>query len=253
MYECKNCGGELRYDIAGRKLVCRHCDERFSVDSFDKDLTAKDAPYLEANVFRCPNCGGEIVSANVSAAQYCTYCGSFAVLEKQDGSLKRPDAVIPFRISKESCIFKYQEAAKKAHFLPAKMKDPAFLENFRGIYMPYYLYDAEIDTKISMKGKSSRRKGNILHETDYWLACHAEVLCEGVPFDASSSFRDSVSADISPFRLRDLKPFSPGYLLGFYADRPDTKIETYAGDAKDAASDLIRTERIRGVPRDHRT
>ena len=59
MYECRNCGGELRFDIPSQKLKCSHCDGVFDPDSYDRDLFA-EADKFEVNVFRCPNCGGEI-------------------------------------------------------------------------------------------------------------------------------------------------------------------------------------------------
>lgn len=40
MYECPNCGGDLRFDIASQKLKCEHCDSTFDPYSVYKDEDA---------------------------------------------------------------------------------------------------------------------------------------------------------------------------------------------------------------------
>ena len=48
MYECTNCGGELRYDIGHKKLRCTHCEQFFDPAEYEKDLEVKEQ-VLEAN------------------------------------------------------------------------------------------------------------------------------------------------------------------------------------------------------------
>lgn len=45
--------------------------------------------------------------------------------------------------------------------------------------------------------------------------------------DASSLFPDDLSSKVAPFDSADMKPFSMGYLSGFYADLPDVDYGVY--------------------------
>ncbi len=62
MYECPNCGGNLRFDIPTQSLVCDYCHTQLNPYSYQKDHDAVETSTYDVNIFTCPQCGGEILS-----------------------------------------------------------------------------------------------------------------------------------------------------------------------------------------------
>jgi predicted RNA-binding Zn-ribbon protein involved in translation (DUF1610 family) len=79
MYECPNCAGNLKFNIARQQLHCEYCDTQVDPYSFHKEKDAGEEPpgEYEATVFTCPQCGGEIVSEDTTAATFCSFCCHF--------------------------------------------------------------------------------------------------------------------------------------------------------------------------------
>ena len=139
MYSCKNCGGNLRFDIPTQRLKCPYCDSDYDCYDFDKDTNDRTDSY-DVNILSCPACGAEIISGDQGAADFCSYCGSSVVLNSRLQREKRPQKILPFQITAEDCIKAYRQKLSGAVFAPSALKDDKFLENFRGIYIPYWSY-----------------------------------------------------------------------------------------------------------------
>lgn len=56
--------------------------------------------------------------------------------------------------------------------------------------------------------------------------------------DASSLFPDDLSSKVAPFDSADMKPFSMGYLSGFYADLPDVDYGVYRDKIAQVTGDM---------------
>lgn len=62
MYECPNCGGNLRFDIPTQSLFCDYCHTQLNPYSYQKDHDAVETSTYDVNIFTCPQCGGEILA-----------------------------------------------------------------------------------------------------------------------------------------------------------------------------------------------
>ena len=71
MYDCPNCGGNLRFDISLQKLHCDYCGTDLDPYSYEKKKDAVESQVFETTVYTCPQCGGEIMTTNVSATGFC--------------------------------------------------------------------------------------------------------------------------------------------------------------------------------------
>ena len=108
---------------------------------------------LDMVLYTCPNCGGTLYSVEESINAFCSFCGSQVMLQSRFAKMKAPAAVIPFQIDKERCKTLFSEKVKKAFFAPKELKDPGCLDNFRGIYMPYYIYNIRCQGPFQFSGK----------------------------------------------------------------------------------------------------
>ena len=231
MYDCPNCGGNLRFDISLQKLHCDYCGTDLDPYSYEKKKDAVESQVFETTVYTCPQCGGEIMTTNVSATGFCTYCGASTILDSRIRNEKRPARIIPFQKTKEDCKKSFAAMMRRSLYAPKELKSPEYLENFRGIYIPYWMYDFKINQIKGMRGSTSARHGDYIITKHYSLNCDMDTSYNGVSFDASSSLDDSLSESIAPFDANGAKDFTPSFLCGFYADTADVPANTYKGDA----------------------
>ncbi len=216
-------------------MHCEYCDTQVDPYSFHKEKDAGEEPpgEYEATVFTCPQCGGEIVSEDTTAATFCSFCGAAAILDSRISKKRCPEYIIPFTKTKEDCKAAYGKMLRRAIFAPKELKDENLIEKFRGIYMPYWVYSFEKKEKIAFPGKKTHRKGDYLIIDHYMLDCQVEEAYQGLAYDASSAFSDSLSGAIAPFDLKRRKDFTPSFLSGFYADTNDVEKYAYLSEAED--------------------
>lgn len=238
MYECPNCSGNLKFDIASQQLFCAHCETRFDPYSVRKEADTVEENRFETNVFLCPQCGGEMISGDNDVTSFCSYCGSANILSGRIGRERRPRFIIPFKKTKEDCRKAYAQKLRKAFFVPGALKDPRFIEGFRGIYMPYWSYLVTQKGHVSLKGKITKRRGDYVYTDHYGLEGELDAEYEGFACDASSSFYDNLSEALAPYDIRERKEFTPSFLCGFYADTADVDPEVYREDAEGLANSV---------------
>lgn len=208
-----------------------------------KALEPEDIKLVE---YVCPNCGGTLYSVMESVNGFCSFCGSQVMLQSRFSSMKPPKGVIPFIKTKEECKKIYTDLMKKNFFAPDELKDAEYLEQFRGIYMPYHVFNVDVNDDVALKGTKSYRKGDYFYTETYTGSAHLSAFYHGLSYDASSTFSDHFSEAIAPYDAHMIEPFDPDYLAGFYADMPDVSADCYSQDATAFALDQIVPEMYQG-------
>ena len=257
MPACPNCGGALKFDIKSQAMLCESCASSFAPEEIESRLAngmsaegsaeeeteemghvkgrRKDS--MQVTVFHCPQCGGEIYSTDETVASFCSYCGASTVLESRISNEKKPDYILPFQKTKDDCKRAYRHKMIRAIYAPREIKSARYIDGFRGIYMPYWLYDMEKNGAYSMPSYSSYRMLDYIHKKNYSTSGCISAKYKGISYDASSSFDDEMSSGIAPFETKKLKRFSQAYLSGFYADSADVSENKYQEMARDFATE----------------
>lgn len=148
MFECPNCAHNLKFDIKAQQMKCDACESLFDTYVIEMDKYAENSEYFETNIFTCSQCGGQIISDDTGASTYCLFCGNPAIFADRISKEKRPDYIIPFKMTKEDCKKAYLRKVRKAFFVPKEYKKEEFIEGFKGVYMPYWSYHFSKDDKI---------------------------------------------------------------------------------------------------------
>lgn len=251
MIHCPNCGANPRFDIASQKLLCPQCGSSFDVESFPEETTgagrhempgeyAGEPDKMQVIIYTCSQCGAELMSTDTDAAAFCSYCGAHQILEERLSVQERPKRIIPFTVTKEDCKKAYVRKLRRRLFAPRELKDPAYIEEFRGIYMPYWSYTFSQKGKITLDGTQEHREGDYKIIDNYGLSVDADNTFSGITHDASTTFDDAISESLAPFDVRKSVPFRTGYLSGFYADIPDLRKTVYRHEsAAMAARDTV--------------
>lgn len=232
----------MRFDPASQKLVCRHCGSAVNPHDYDTEhaIHAEEGSGFsedtyEATLMTCPQCGGELLTTDDTAATFCSFCGSSVLLNSRVSHEKRPDYIIPFKKTREDCLQAYRATLKRSLYAPSDMFREEQIEHFRGIYMPYWVYSFNRNSRFSARGKTEHRRGDYIITKNYQVDSHVDASYDGLSFDGSSSFSDNLSEAIAPFEFSDGESFAPGFLSGFYADTNDVASSVYKSDAETIA------------------
>ncbi len=239
MLKCPSCASSLRFDIASQKLHCDYCSRSFEPDLFDsviKDAELQsdleeskpgDTGLYETAVWVCPGCGAVLTYADdTDVTSVCAYCGNRNIMFERIRGERRPDSIVPFTVTKEDCIKKYRALARRAFLSPGYLRKNSQVESFRGIYMPYFDYYAALDEYVTFESETEvYRSGNTTnYEIDQHKA-HVRGKVLGRSHDASIRFSDDISESLGGFTGK--RPFTPGYLSGFYAETDDAGVDTH--------------------------
>ncbi|MGX8728275.1 MAG: hypothetical protein ACSW75_01770, partial [Lachnospiraceae bacterium] len=238
MFPCPSCGGGLRFDIASQMLKCDYCDSTFDPAAYEKSRVGKESPVYEAAVFICPTCGGEMITADEAINGFCPYCGGQSYISRK-GELEKPAYVIPFKVTKDDCKAAYRKTAFRSVFAPKALRDADALEEFRGIYMPYWFVENTGHGFLETTGKRTYRRGDYRITDNYHVSANVDYHVCDTAYEASASFDDKISDAIAPYDGKDIREFAPGYLTGFYADKADVPVRIFEKEAAEHTAELI--------------
>ncbi|MBE6588122.1 MAG: hypothetical protein E7647_06880 [Ruminococcaceae bacterium] len=247
-YKCPCCGGAIAFDATLQKLKCPYCDTEFEPEilrSYDEDLQndADDEMSWDSKAggewqegeenglrsYVCKSCGGEIVGDATTAATSCPFCGNPVVMTGQLSGDLKPDWVIPFKLDKKAAKEALKKHYKNKIFLPKVFKDENHLDEIKGLYVPFWLYDTGADASIRYKATRVRMWSDSNYnytETSFFSISRAGTLeFENVPVDGSSKMDDAMMESIEPFDFSEAVDFQTAYLAGYFADRYDVSSE----------------------------
>ncbi len=255
-YKCPCCGGGIRFDSKAQKLKCPYCDTEFEMEALQQyDAALKEEPKDDMQwekaegstwkegeeaglrVYRCESCGGEVVAEENTAASNCPFCGNPIIMTGQLTGELRPDLVIPFKLDKKAAkagLMKHLEGKK---LLPKIFKDENHIDEIKGIYVPFWLFDTEANANIRYRGTRTRFWSDSRYnytETSFFLINRGgNIGFQQVPVDGDSKIPDDLMESIEPFNMKEAVPFQPAYLAGFMADRYDVDSEASAPRANE--------------------
>lgn len=247
-YKCPNCGGQLEFDSSTQQMKCPYCDSEIDIEAlkgYEEQLNNTPEDNLEwqttagqqwgdgeennMDVYVCQSCGGEIVGDSTTAATSCPYCDNPVVMAgKLSGTLK-PDYVIPFKLDKKAA----KEALKKhtggKRLLPKVFTDENHIDEIKGIYVPFWLFDADADADYTFKTTHiktwSDSKFRYTETKHYRVSRSGSMSFLQVPVDGSMKMPDDLMESIEPFDFSEAVDFKTAYLSGYLADKYDVNEE----------------------------
>ena len=242
--KCPCCGGAIEFNSSVQKMKCPYCDTEFEMETlkaYDDELASDNNTTMNWNtdaietwseedasdlgVYVCQSCGGEIVSDENTAASICPFCDSPITLRgRLKGELK-PDYIIPFKLDKKAAKEKFAEHLKGKKLLPRVFKGEAHIDEIKGMYVPYWLFDSKVD--VHMRYKATRIRSWSDSRYNYTETSHFAVIREGnisfshVPVDGSEKMADDLMESLEPYHFKEAVPFQSAYFAGYFADKYD--------------------------------
>ena len=179
--------------------------------------------------YSCPSCGAELICDATTAATSCPYCGNPTVVPGQFSGMLKPDFVLPFKLNKDDAIKALKKHYRKKPLLPSTFSKANHLEEIKGIYVPFWMYDGEASGRVEFRATRvhTYTSGDyeITETSHYDVSRGGSLAFEKIPVDASSKMPDDYMDSIEPYDYTELKPFSTAYLPGFLADKFDITVE----------------------------
>lgn len=211
IFKCRNCGGNTVYEPDRKRMYCPHCE---SLDSEDV--------ISEGSVTQCGNCGAPLTINQYTSASKCAHCGSYLIFQERIEGKYEPNLMLPFKISKDTAVALLHKEFKKKTFLPSDFLSEKSLEGLQGIYVPFWLYDYQIQYDFAGQGTKTRSwvSGNTEYvETSYYeIIRNMEADFDKVPVDASLAMNDGEMDLMEPYAYQELESFHPKYMSGFFGE-----------------------------------
>ena len=244
-FKCPHCGGKLEFDAAVQKMKCPYCDSELDIEALQKneeilaEVGKEDSISFDEsagqeweqgetdgmNVYSCNSCGGEIVADDTTGATHCPYCGNPVVMTAKFAGALKPDYIIPFSITKEQAKDALKKHYKGKKYLPRVFSDDNHLDEIKGLYVPFWLFDGKADASINYKMSNTRvwEDRNFMYtETSHFSGYRkGSVSFKRVPVDGASKMPDEMMESVEPFDSSAAVPFKTAYLSGFLADKYD--------------------------------
>ena len=240
-FECPACGGGLEFDPASQQVKCPYCDTEFTPEAIEeltksrKTESSQDLEWKEPTgeqwqdgemvTYTCQSCGGELICDAHTAATHCPYCDNPVVLSSRLTGVLKPDLIIPFKLDKkaaEAALVRHMSGKK---LLPKLFRSQNRIEKIQGVYVPFWLFDAESQADIRFHGTKVRSwsDSNYFYtQTRHYSVRRAgSIGFEAVPVDGSSKMENTLMESIEPFDLSQAIDFNSAYLSGFVADKYD--------------------------------
>ncbi len=248
-YKCPSCSGPLHFSEASGRLECDFCGGSYAVAEIEALYARQEQAAVQAHdaggdgwdlssaggewgaegenmrAYSCPSCGAELICDATTAATSCPYCGNPTVIPGQLGGVLKPNYVIPFRLDKSAAVSALKRHCRGKALLPKSFRDKNHLEEVKGVYVPFWLFDASVDADVSFSASisTSHTSGDYeITDTEHYDVRRAgTVSFERIPVDGSSKMPDDYMDSIEPYDYGELQRFSTAYLPGFLADKYD--------------------------------
>ncbi len=281
-FSCPTCGAEATWDPAKKALVCRYCG---SVSPANIELSAtgeetivehdlvaalREIPdaargwQAEKTQVKCQSCQAISVFDVGRVGQRCDFCGSSALVPYEEvKEAFRPESLLEFKISEDQVRDAIRQWYGSHWFAPGELKSRAMTDTVRGVYIPYWTFDAQThadwtaesgyyyyeteeftdsegrrSTRQVQKVRWSRSAGELDHFFDDEL----------VP--ASRGVQADLLREVEPFPTKELKPYNPGFLSGWVVERYQIDLVNAAQSAREGMQKKLEGLCAKHIPGD---
>ncbi len=284
---CPKCGAT---DIAQRPgtdlLICRYCRNEWhgegveqafglgeGLDDLKGTIIASGAKDIAADAaalmtFKCTGCGAEVtVNTQNSMTARCHWCRHVFGVNEQVPNGAVPDAVLPFKISKEGAVKRIQQFVDKRKLFALKaFKEEFTPQNVVGVYMPYMIVDGkasadifgqgEIETRRYTRGSGNSKK--TYYDADvYDVDRHVDFTVDDLPLESSRERgrldtkvnTNNIINTILPFDVKNAVKWNASYLSGFSSEKRDSDVEHLRPRLEDQLLSIARCEVEKSVSR----
>ncbi|MDC0219885.1 DUF4339 domain-containing protein, partial [Verrucomicrobia bacterium] len=253
-FPCTGCGGDLLFKPGAAKMECPYCGAEVDCPAptgevlehdFENQLATLESGATTTVVaeVNCEACGAHNqLEANQTSGE-CAFCGTAFVQQPQTANVLRPQAVLPFAVTREEGLGHFREWINGLWFAPNKLKQFARdINKLKGLYIPHWTYDSDTITDyMGQRGEAyyvtvSDGEGKTRQERRvnwYPAAGRVWVSFDDILVPASDTLPRKYVDELEPWDLPNLTPYADEYLSGFQSESYTTDLRGGFNLAKD--------------------
>jgi len=271
-FPCSSCGADLEFKPGTNSLTCPYCGAMNEIGGGDstvieeKDfqsvlekLRSQEASgeTVDTIITKCDTCGAEVNLGENRTGGECVFCGSNIVAQGKSVKALKPESLLPFKISKQEAADRFRQWLSRRWFAPGKLKKFARPDGLKGLYTPYWTYDAGTVTDYTgqrgdyyyttetytqtVDGKQVTKTRQVRHTR--WTPARGTVSNEfdDVLVHAASGMEEDRVQQLEPWDLENLVPWNSSYLSGFQVESYSVDLEEGLSRAKERMRPVIES------------
>jgi len=251
-FSCPSCGGEAQWNPAKKLIVCPFCgntspaqaelDAAGNETIVEHDLVAalRGIPdeqrgwQAEKISVKCQSCQAISVFDPGRVSQRCDFCGSTALVPYEEvKDAIRPESLLPMKLSENQVRDTIRQWYGSRWFAPNKLKNAALTDIVKGLYIPYWTFDAQVhaewtaesgdyyyttESYTDSEGRTQTRQ--VQHIRWYPSAGAVDHFFDDELVPASRGVQSDKLRKIEPFpTTKELVAYNAGFLSGWVVER----------------------------------
>ena len=278
-YPCAACGAQAEWNAAKQLLVCPFCGTSapFEVDQttgafveHDLSKALRELPddsrgwQTAKHSVQCQSCKAVSVFDPERVGQNCDFCGSPALVDYQEIKAPiRPQCLLPFKVTESQVREHIRRWYASKWLAPNALKQRALVDRVRGIYIPYWTFDADAvcpwqaeaghyyytsETYRDNKGQTrTRQVRHVRWEPASGIVRH---FFDDEPVPATQGVSHSLLKQIEPFPGADMVPYDTAFLSGFVVEHYQINLVEAAQNSQVAMHRQLHDMCAQAVPGD---
>ncbi|GAB3242216.1 TFIIB-type zinc ribbon-containing protein [Chitinimonas naiadis] len=254
-YPCRQCGAKLEFAPGQHALKCPYCGSENAIEVADANTAfaavdeldyqaylaraAGNEAEIERQTVKCPGCGAASQLPANTTADRCPFCAVPLIAASAYAHRTiQPRAVAPFAVKEADARQRFKDWISGLWFAPNALKQAyRAATGLKGIYLPYWTYDTDTETRYSGE------RGDYYYETERYVengetktrevrrtrwsfvSGQVAVSFDDVIVPASQSLPKEYLDNLEPWRLNELQPYREDYLAGFTVEAYQVGLE----------------------------
>ena len=278
-HACAACGAQAEWNPSKQLLVCPFCGTStpFTIDKesgalVENDLAKalRDLPdeargwLAEKRTVQCQSCKAVSVFDPERVGQNCQFCGSPSLVDyKEIKAPIRPQGLLPFKVAESQVREQIRRWYASKWLAPGKLKNRALVDRVRGVYIPYWTFDAKAvcpweaeaghyyyttETYRDNQGRTQTRQ--VQHVRWEPASGLVEHFFDDEPVPGTQGVSHVLLRQVEPFATAELVPYDTAFLSGFIVEHYQVVLVEAAQASQDVMVDKLRQMCAAQIPGD---
>jgi ribosomal protein S27E len=281
-FSCPACGGEAVWTPAKQALVCPYCGATSPaqvelsatgeevIKEHDLASALRNIPddqrgwQVKRISVKCQSCQAISVFDPERVSQRCDFCGSTALVPYEEiKEAFRPESLLPMKLAEPQVRDSIHRWYRTRWFAPNKLKTRALTDTVRGLYVPYWTFDAQVHAEWTAES------GYYYYETETYTDTNGRTQTRQVQrvrwvsssgsldhfFDdelvpASRGVQPELLSGVEPFPTKELVGYQPGFLSGWVVERYQIDLLAAARNSREQMDAKLKSLCASQVPGD---
>jgi hypothetical protein len=202
---------------------------------------------VEKRTVKCQSCHAVSVFEVEKVGQNCEFCGSPELVDYEEIKAPiRPQSLLPFKTSQTDVRSSIRRWYGSKWLAPGKLKQKALVDTVRGVYIPYWTFDARVHcrweadagyyyyTTETYRNRNGRLQSRQVRRVR-WEFSSGEIdhFFDDEPIPGGKGIELDLLKQIEPFPTADLLPYDTAYLSGFVIEHYQVVLIDAAREARE--------------------